>query len=573
VPEIYFFTISDITMKNKSDSQDQGTLNRNYLNFYFAAIFAGIILAGLNAGAQVSVVQEKKIDSIFRSWNRDHTPGMELIILSKGKKIWNRSFGEANLASGIPNSNNRPIWVASMSKQFTGIAIAMLVDQKKISLKDDIRKFLPELPITPDTIRVMHLVYHTSGLREGFTLTAMSYKSEEEYTNANVLKYLSRQTGRNFKPGDRFEYNNSGYVLLAIIVERVSKMSFPDFTQQHIFKPLGMDHSRFVPVFPQGDTSMATGYAASVENGQTVYQPAFFRGQTYGSTGLITTADDLVKWDSQFYEPVFGRGVQRLQLQKGKLNNGQPVPYAFGLEIDLYKNKKALTHSGVDPGFKSEMLRFPEERFTVICLANTDDAYNLTNKLFSIAELFIHFDKSGQPVRKSDCRIKAGAYMNMETLASMKFLKTKDALAISDSENGYEQPLADIGGCNFLIPGNLGDDYIINNDQIIFRSRADRMIFHAINPVSPDSNEIKSASGAWYSPELDVTYHFFEKDGMLYLKFFEAYDVPLISYAGNLFVGEFLGANTIHFVKDDKGNFSKMEFNREGIRNLTFIRK
>ncbi len=536
-------------------------------------IFTGIILAGFNAGAQVSAVQEAKIDSIFSSWNSDHTPGMELIILRHGKKIWNRSFGESNITSKIPNNNNRPIWVASMSKQFTGFAIAMLVDQKKISLNDDIRKFLPELPVTPDTIRVSHLVYHTSGLREGFTLTAMSYKGEEEYTNANVLKYMSRQTGVNFKPGDRFEYNNSGYVLLAIIVERVSKMSFPDFTQRHIFKPLGMDHSRFVPVFPQGDTSIATGYAATVENGQTVYQPAFFKGQTYGSSGLITTADDLVKWDNVFYEPVFGRGIQQLQLQTGTLNNGHSVPYAFGLEIDLYKNKKAHTHSGVDPGYKSEMLRFPEERFTVICLANTDNAYSLTNKLFSIAELFIHFDKAVQDARKSECHIQAGAYMNMETLASMKFLKTKDAMSISDSENGYAQPLSNSGGCRYFIPGNLTDDYFIDHDQITFTTRADRMFFHAVDPVTPDSNEIKSAAGSWYSPELDITYHFFEKDGILYLKFFEAYDVPLTSYAGNLFVGEFLGTNTIHFVKDEIGNFRKMEFNREGIRNLIFIRK
>ena len=185
-------------------------------------VYAGMLfmfLLGIRqSNAQVSPVIQLKIDSIFRHWNTDSTPGMELLVLSKGKVILNRPYGLSNLLAKSPNSSEHKMWVASVSKQFTALAIALLVNEKKLDLEDDIRKYLPELPFLGDTIKIKHLVYHTSGLRDGFTLTAMSFKGEDEYTNENILKYLSKQKGRNFRAGERFEYNNGGYVLLAIIV-------------------------------------------------------------------------------------------------------------------------------------------------------------------------------------------------------------------------------------------------------------------------------------------------------------------------------------------------------------------
>ena len=541
-------------------------------NVYAGMLFM-FLLSIRQSNAQVSPVIQLKIDSIFRHWNTDSTPGMELLVLSKGKVILNRPYGLSNLLAKSPNSSEHKMWVASVSKQITAIALALLVNEKKLDLEDDIRKYLPELPFLGDTIKIKHLVYHTSGLRDGFTLTAMSFKGEDEYTNENILKYLSKQKGRNFRAGERFEYNNGGYVLLAIIVERVSKLNFPDFVKRFIFDPLDMHESRFYSEFPKNDPTIAIGYAVSTDNNHRTYVPTNFKGKTYGSTGLVTTASDLAKWDRIFYEPLFGKRVKQMQLQPGTLNNGKKIPYAFGLEIELYKDKNAITHSGVDAGYKAEVLRFPGEDFSVICLANTEDAYSLTNKLFTIAELFLHFHKPLSQDNRSTCKPQAGAYLNVESLAAMKFVNLGNEVSIANAADGYYQPLTPSGNCSYTIKGILLDRYHLRKNILKFETRAELALYHSINTTKPTVTDLRSAAGAWYSPELEATYHFFEKDGTLFLKFFDAYDIPLTPYEGNLYVGDFLGTNIIEFTKDNNGKIVSMKFNRDGIRNLSFEKR
>lgn len=551
----------------------QNKLIRLIKNLPNRFVLFGTLFCWQQSIGQITPSQTQKIDSVFRQWNNDSTPGMELLILSKGKVILNRPYGLSNISAKSPNSSEHKMWVASVSKQFTGLAIALLISEKKIDPEDDIRKYLPELPFLGDTIKIKHLVYHTSGLRDGFTLTAMSFKGEEEYTNENILKYLSKQKGRNFRAGERFEYNNGGYVMLALIVERVSKLSFPDFVKRFIFDPLSMNNSRFYSEFPKNDTTIAIGYTVSMDNNHSTYVPTNFKGRTYGSTGLVTTASDLAKWDRIFYEPVFGKGVKQMQLQPGTLNNGEAIPYAFGLEIELYKNKNAITHSGVDAGYKAEALRFPGEDFSVICLANTEDVYNLTNKLFTIAELFLHFHKPLTQDNKSTCKAEPGAYLNLESLAAMKFVKSGNEVSIANTAEGYYQPLLPAGNCSYTIKNILLDRYLLGNNILKYETRAESALYHYIKETRPTATDLRSAAGAWYSPELEATYHFFEKDGTLFLKFFDAYDVPLRPYENNLYVGDFLGTNMIEFTKDSIGKITSMKFNREGIRNLSFTRQ
>jgi hypothetical protein len=401
----------------------------------------------------------------------------------------------------------------------------------------------------------------------------MSFKSENEYSNKNVIRYLSRQKERNFKPGERFEYNNGGYVLLATIVERVSGQSFPDFVQENIFRPLRMDHSRFYSQFPVSDSGMVMGYSVSTANNKTIYQPAYFKGNSYGSTGLVTTAEDLAKWDRIFYEPVFGKKVQQLQLQRGKLNSGQSIPYGFGLEIEDFKGNKAITHSGSDAGYKSEMVRFPREEFTVICLANTEDAYNTTDRLLKVAEIFIDFKKDDPFASSPECEPSEAVYINKETLASMRFVQPGNAITVLTSPSGYKQPLTPREKCRYTIKDIEIDSYIFRDSALHYVTWANNEVYYRIIKTSPTSAELKDIAGAYYSEELGVIYNLFEKEGMLYLKFFDVYDVPLTAYEGGIFAGEFLGMNILSFVKDEFGKIVAMEFNREGIHGLSFSKK
>jgi CubicO group peptidase (beta-lactamase class C family) len=542
-------------------------------SIFRAALFLSAFLSCQDRGfSQLTPGQQKLADSLFSQWDTDSTPGMELIIIQHGNLVMDRSYGLANLEAKLPNSSGRRIWVASVAKQFTGLAIALLIDQHRISLDDDIRKYLPELPAGGEPVKIRHLVYHSSGIRDGFTLTAMSFKQEDEYTNANVLKYLSRQRGRNFRPGERFEYNNSGYVLLAMIVERVSGMSFPGFTRKFVFEPLGMDHTNFVDSFPLQDTNMAMGYSAVSEAGRKAYSPSWFRGKSYGSSGLVTTARDLAKWDRVFYEPVFGKSVQQLQVQTGKLNNGRKIPYAFGLEIAAFRGKTAITHSGADPGYKAEIARFPGEELTIICLANTEDAYNNTDRLFKLAEGFTRFEKQAEPAGK-DCKPVAGAYLDQESLASMRFVREEGGLSIAGSSDGYYQQLVPRGICAFGVKDIQTEEYLFRSTRMHYTSRGGEAEFYPVAPKPLPLEDLKAAAGEYYSPELKVSYHLFEKEGSLFLKFFDVYDVPLTSFTGGVFAGEFLGTNILEFSTDHSGKVKGMEFSRDGIHRLLFEKK
>ncbi len=532
-----------------------------------------IALPDNQAFSQTTAVQRQKIDSLFSTWNKPNSPGMELMILHKGSVILDRPYGSANIEKQISNSSNRRIWIASMSKQFTGLSVLLLAVKRQLNMEDDIRKYLPELPFLGDTIRVKHLLYHTSGLRDGFTLTAMSFKDESQYNNDNVLKYLSMQKTRNFKPGERFEYNNSGYVLLAIIIERVSKMSFTGFTSQYIFKPLRMDQSSFVQSFPASDTGIAIGYSVTADAGKRQFKSAHFQGNSYGSTGLITTAADLAKYDRIFYEPVFGKKLLQLQLQRGRLNNGQYIPYAAGLEIEPFRGKMAMSHSGSDAGYKSEMIRFPGEHFTVICLANTEDAYNLTDRLFKIAALFLKLQKTTVNNDRNSCEPAEAAYINKTNMSAMRFTRTSQGLQIAASPQGGYQKLLPGKECSFKVEDKVIDQYKFIGPVILYTTRAGQAAFHFIKTSSPAAAEIKMLAGAYYSDELNATYNFFEKDGSLFLKFFGVYDVPLTAYEGDLYACDFIGTNIIHFVKDNTGRVTGMEFNREGIYKLQFLRQ
>lgn len=186
-------------------------------------------------------------------------------------------------------------WVAYVAKQFTAMSIALLAEQGKLSPEDDIRKYLPGFPFMGDTIRIKHLVYHTSGLRDGFTLIGMRFKGEKHYTNRQVIQALASKQCLNFTPGERHEYNNGGYVLLAEIVANVSGEPLATFAQKNIFQPLGMVHTKFEGKITNQVADLAQGYTVKYKKGSFRYHTGHFKGNTIGSTGLVTTLEDVYK--------------------------------------------------------------------------------------------------------------------------------------------------------------------------------------------------------------------------------------------------------------------------------------
>ncbi|MDQ3917608.1 MAG: beta-lactamase family protein, partial [Acidobacteriota bacterium] len=275
----------------------------------------------------------KDIDALLKEWAPGVGPGCVYAAARDGRTLFTRTYGMADLEHDVPVTAESVFNVGSVSKQFTAAAALLLVQDGKLRLDDDIRKYLPEMPDYGRPITIRHLLNHTSGLREWTQLESLSGRplNWHAYRNADVLKIAARQRGLNHAPGDRYSYTNTGYVLLAIIVERVSGSSLPEFTRERLFKPLGMNSTGWDDDPRRIVKHRANGYRkAASKSGAPVYAKAESVsgvGNTYGSASLLTTVGDLLIWNDALDSGSLGAFVTTELQRKGVLNDGRTISY------------------------------------------------------------------------------------------------------------------------------------------------------------------------------------------------------------------------------------------------------
>jgi CubicO group peptidase (beta-lactamase class C family) len=314
-----------------------------------------------------------KVDEMFKEWDRNDSPGAALGIFKDGRIIYARGYGMANLEYDLPWTPQTPSRTGSISKQFIAMCIAILVEQGKLSLDDDIRKYLPDWPEYNGPITLKHLLYHTSGIRDYTDLVELMGKPEGSgyvFTPNELVETLSRQKELNLKPGEKYSYSNSGYFLLAEIINRVSGLKTSTFAKKYIFSPLRMNNTHFHDDPNMIVKNRAYGYSPKKEGG---FRLDILRLKVIGDLGVFTTIEDFLKWDQNFYENKLGKGTQELiktMLTKGKLNNGEEIPYAFGLDVGHYGGLRTISHSGSAVGYRAYYLQFPDQRFSVVILSN-----------------------------------------------------------------------------------------------------------------------------------------------------------------------------------------------------------
>ena len=331
-----------------------------------------LCLAATTARAQAGT-GNPAVDRLFAAWDRPNSPGCTLGVIQDKKFIYQRGYGSANLDYGIPNGPGMVYYVGSDSKQFTAASIALLSLSGRISLDDDIRKYFPEMPNYGKPVTVRHLVHHTGGLRDIYVLMNLAgRRMEDVFTDADAFALIARQQELNFAPGDDELYSNSGYFLLGQLVKRVTGQSLRVFADSAIFRPLGMTHTHFHDdpghVMPQRAMSYERDGAGGF---RTSYLQNFDK---IGAGGLYTTLDDLRKWDENFYtKTVGGEALQRLIHTRGVLNNGDTLTYAFGNTVSTYRGLRITEHSGALMGYRAEVLRFPDQRFSVLTMCNLGD--------------------------------------------------------------------------------------------------------------------------------------------------------------------------------------------------------
>ena len=312
-----------------------------------------------------------KVDQLFAEWNNPDTPGAALAVTKDGETIYTQGYGTANLEYDIPITPTTIFDIASVSKQFAAFAIATLAHEGKLSLDDNIRVHLPDVPDFGNTITIRHLLHHTSGLRDWVqSLVIAGVAMEDVISFKHILKMARHQKALNFDPGEAYLYSNTGYNLLAEIVERVTGNSFREWTDAHIFKPLAMTNTHFHDDHQMILKNRAYSYQAVENNG---FKHAVNNTTALGSSSLYSTVEDLAKWILNFDDTQIGEQVVLDQMhQQGVLNNGEQISYALGLNIGEYRGLKTGGHSGSWRGFRSHLMRFPDQKFGVVVLCNLD---------------------------------------------------------------------------------------------------------------------------------------------------------------------------------------------------------
>ena len=321
-----------------------------------------------------------EVDQIFRAHDSTHSPGCAVAVVQEGQLVLSDGYGLANLDHRIPLRSTSVFRIASVSKQFTAAAILLLAQEGALSLDDDVRRFLPELPEFDRQITVGDLIHHTSGLRDYLVLlTLAGVPITDEVTDVQVLDLVSRQEELNFPPGEEFLYSNTGYVLLAEIVERASGQTLREYTDERLFRPLGMQQTHFHDDAYEVVPERATGYA--VEGGG--YKEALLRMSVVGDGGLYTSVRDLARWESVFVGPLPSQGDPRYGLARTlregmtRLDHragGSRINYGFGTYRSALGRLETVEHSGSFAGYEANVIRVPSEQTSIIVLCNVSSA-------------------------------------------------------------------------------------------------------------------------------------------------------------------------------------------------------
>ncbi|MGH9943405.1 MAG: serine hydrolase domain-containing protein [Pyrinomonadaceae bacterium] len=536
----------------------------------------------------------KKVDALFAQYDKPNSPGCALGVIRDGRLIYARGYGLANLEHNIPISSKTVFDIGSTSKQFAAASILLLAQQGKLSLDDDIRKLIPEIPAYDQKITIRHLLHHTSGLRDYLTLMSLvGTDFSGVTTDTDALRLLTRQKEINFSPGAEHLYSNSGYFLLSVIVHRASGKRLREFAHEQIFAPLGMQHTHFHDDHTMIVPLRATGYAPK-ENGEFGIEMSNFE-QT-GDGAVMTTIEDLLLWDQNFYQPkVGGRELLDLFLIQGKLNSGEQLKYASGLFVGEHRGLKMVSHGGAWAGYRADLIRFPTERFSVACLCNVG-ASNPSQLATQVAEIYLS-DRlkpenpssasasaaPASPVKLSPQELarKTGDFRDQATGALWKVTAAADGNLVVDASVITFQAVpishTQFRAVNAPANININFDNAEPGKPLLMRVQIETgkpMVFEAISPPVLTPAQLAEYVGDYDSDELQALYRVALEDGKLFLRLAnkdtEWSKKPLQPSLRDAFS---VGGLSLNFVRDGQGNISYFTVNAGRVKNIKFLRR
>jgi CubicO group peptidase (beta-lactamase class C family) len=368
---------------------------------------AGLVLAGdtprQNAAAKNGNDQklEAAVDEVYQDLTAAGSPGCALAVFRGGQIIYEKGYGLANIEENVPISPKSVFDIGSTSKQFTAMSILLLEKAGKLSIDDDVRKYIPELPDYGKKITILNLLNHTSGLRDYLALFDIAGVNVDSVTtDEDALALITRQKGLNFAPGSQYLYSNTGFFLLSVIVERVSGKTLRDFAAENIFAPLEMSHTQFRNNHRLLVPERAMAYDENEKKDGFTLNVSYF--EQLGDGAVHTSVEDLLKWDENFYSGKVGGKILLAELQEqSKLNDGKKLNYAKGIVVSDYRGLKMVSHGGSWGGYRAQLMRFPDQHFSVATLCNLGSA-DPTRRAAEVADVYLNSVMKPKTVKSAE---------------------------------------------------------------------------------------------------------------------------------------------------------------------------
>lgn len=544
-------------------------MTRNGLGIRGWGLAVPLILLPIALSSQSAPALDVKVDAVFAKYSAS-TPGCAVGVATGGTPVLAKGYGSADLEHDVKIGPDTIFEAGSVSKQFTAAAVMLLAREGKLSLDDQVRKYIAELPDYQAPLTIRHMLNHTSGLRDWGSVAAIggSPRGSRAYTHAHVLEIVSRQKALNFPPGTRWSYSNTGFNLAAIIVERVGGLSFQEFTRTRLFQPVGMARTSWRDDY----TRIVKGRAQAYDERDGVYHLDMPFENVYGNGGLLTTVGDLLKWNQHYDEPPQGDAATIVEQQTpGHFNDGRPHGYGLGLFVGTHKGLHEVFHSGSTGGYSAFLTRFPEQHVSVAVLCNASGA-PATEYAHQVADLYL------------GDRVKSSGAKATHRLTSAEL----DAFAGSWKEDATGRPFTIVRDQNGLVVGRTAKLFASSPTRVVTEEGQDELrlddhglrhtdpygtveAFTRAKPAHYTDEQLSAFVGTFASDEAETVLTAAIENHALVLKRRPDTTIALTPLYANAFAANH-GLGTVIFRRDGSGRATELSVIQDRVWDLRFAK-
>lgn len=546
----------------------------------FLLVFTVIAFLSTATWAQVSnkeIPNKEKViagsERAFEKFTKAYAapaPGCAAAVSLNGETVFEKAFGLADLEFNVPNSPQTIFESGSVAKQFTAAAVVLLQLDGKLSLDDAVRKYIPELPDYGAPLTIRHLLNHTSGIRDWGTVLSLTGagRGDRVVSQELALDVIIHQRALDFTPGSEYSYSNSGYNLLAIIVERVSKQKFAAFLDERLFKPLGMKNSSLRDDYQRIVPGRAQAYSRQGPGPWRLNMPFM---NVYGNGGMLTTVGDWIKWNAMLDSKTLGAPLVEALETRGVLNDGRKIAYALGLEVDTYKGLRDVSHGGSTAGYQTFLARYPDNKVSVAVMCNGTSPIAGVIAAGITDEIFGPYPETPRPeaakISEDELKKLTGIWRNEKTHAPARFVIENGVARWSGAR------LIPMGGGRFIAGGNQltfafdQQGSPISAETVDSDKEVRRFLREAA--WTPTPADLESLKGDWFSEEAGATYTVVVEADKAFIKQRPATSFPMQPLYQNHFD---VGGYVVWFTQDQKGKINGMHVGASRMRDMLFLR-